>query len=67
MDLDQLRKELFQREYENNIRIAPHMVILNTQRFLEKQFRDCEKWTKELDKCPSYERLMKFYEFVKNS
>jgi len=65
MELDVLRRELTGRTYEDNIRIAPHMVVLNAERFLAKQFKDCDNWKKELDKCPSYDRLVLFYEAVK--
>ncbi|WP_409151785.1 DUF6965 family protein [Sphingobacterium sp. BS-2] len=67
MTLDELRRELLNRQYEDNIRIAPHMVVCNVERFLAKQFRDCDNWKKEIEKCPSYDRLILFYETVKNS
>lgn len=67
MTMDELRKELLNRKHGDNIRIAPHMVVCNVERFLAKQFRDCDSWKKEIEKCPSYDRLILFYESVKNS
>lgn len=67
MTLDELKNELLNRTFEDNIRIARHMVVCNAKRFLEKQFKDCEKWKKGLENCPSYDRLILFYEYVKNS
>jgi len=44
MTLDELRRELLNRQYEDNIRIAPHMVVCYAERFLAKQYRDCDNW-----------------------
>ncbi|MGX1639348.1 MULTISPECIES: DUF6965 family protein [Sphingobacterium] len=64
MTINELKNELLNRQYEDNIRIAPHIVVCNAERFLQKQFRDCANWKKDLDSCPSYDRLILFHKAV---
>lgn len=64
MTLAELEAALLNREFEDNIRIAPHMVVCNAQEFLTKQFADCQRWTKDITKCPAYGRLMLFHQAI---
>lgn len=62
MTVEELKAALLGKEYPDNIRIAPHMVVLNAANFLQVQFLECELWKKDIEKCPAYLRLVRFYE-----
>jgi len=64
MTLSELEAALLNKEFEDNIRIAPHMVVINAKEFLSKQFGDCQRWTKDITKCPAYGRLMLFHQAI---
>lgn len=67
MTIDELKEALLSKEYPENIRLAPHIVVGNAHNFLRIQFLECEMWKKDLVKCPAYERLVAFYEVTRSS
>ena len=65
MTIQELKDALLQKRYTAPIRLGAHAVIVeDVDKFLKVQFIECDNWKKDLDKCPAYERLMKFYEVV---
>ena len=65
MTIDELKAALLGKEYPDRVELGPHAVVIDAERFLLTQFIECEQWKKDIDKCPAYERLVKFYEVVK--
>lgn len=61
MTVQELKETLLGKEYTAPIRIGEHAVIIDVQRFLRIQFIECDRWKKEIEKCPAYERLMDFH------
>lgn len=65
MEIEELKRVLMGREYPEEVRIGPHQIVTNVKKFLSSSFRATEIWTRPMDKCPEYLRLMSFYEATK--
>lgn len=66
MTVEELKAALLNRAYQTPIRIDVHEEIENNvDRFLKIQFIECDQWSRDIEKCPAYRRLIKFYESTK--
>ncbi|MBP3942862.1 hypothetical protein J5U18_04670 [Sphingobacteriaceae bacterium WQ 2009] len=64
MTIEELKAELTNKSYPEEVRIAVDMVVTNVPHFLSASFAAAERWTKDLEKCPAWLRLQKFKEAV---
>ncbi|QBQ41240.1 hypothetical protein E2P86_08745 [Sphingobacterium psychroaquaticum] len=64
MSISELKSALLGQEYPSEVRINPDQVVTNVDLFLKTSFQMAEAWTKEIDKCPAYIRLVRFHEAV---
>lgn len=64
MTLDDLKNVLLGKTFPDNIQINPDTIVVDTNLFLTVQFIECENWKKEIEKCPAYVRLVRFYKAV---
>ncbi len=65
MEVEELRRVLMGKEYPDEVRIGPHQIVTDVKKFLGSSFRAIETWTRPIDKCPAYLRLLSFYEATK--
>ena len=65
MTVLELKEALQGKEFTAPVKLGAHMTVTNVDNFLRTQFLECDIWTKDIAKCPAYERLVKFYEVVK--
>lgn len=64
MTLDELKEALLNKDLPNNVKISADAVVVDVETFLRVQFIACDNWKKDIEKCPSYVRLVRFYEVV---
>lgn len=67
MTKEELKEELYSKTYPEEVRISVDQLVVDVPKFLNVAFIEVDKWTKELDKCPAWVRLMKFKEAVSKS
>ena len=48
------------------IKIAADMEVIDSDLFIQASFDAIQRWTKDLDKCPSYLRLLKLKEALES-
>lgn len=65
MTVLELKEALQGKEFTEPVKLGAHMTVTNVETFLRIQFIECEQWKKDIEKCPAYLRLVKFYEAVK--
>ncbi|WKK60034.1 MULTISPECIES: hypothetical protein [unclassified Sphingobacterium] len=65
MTLAELRAALLGKSFPESVQINSSSTVTESGKFLAIQFADCERWTRELEKCPAYIRLVQFYEATK--
>ncbi|MFZ4262933.1 DUF6965 family protein [Sphingobacterium sp. HJSM2_6] len=66
MSIEELKQELLGKTYPEKIVFGKHATVVDINKFLNTQFTSCANWTKEIDKCPSYLRLISFHEIIKS-
>ena len=64
MTIEELKSELLNRTYPEEVRISVDQVVVDTQKFLQVSFIEAELWQRELEKCPAWLRLLKFKEAI---
>lgn len=64
MTVEDLKNELFGRTFPDKVQINPDQIVVDVEQFLKVQFIECENWKKDIEKCPAYVRLMRFYDSV---
>lgn len=64
MTLDDLKNALQGKTFSNNIQINPDTTVVDATLFLRVQFIECDNWKKEIEKCPAYVRLVRFYNAI---
>lgn len=64
MTVEDLKNELYGKTFPERVQIGPDQVVLDVEKFLKIQFIECEQWKRDIEKCPAYVRLMRFYEAV---
>jgi len=62
MTLDELRQFFQSQDLPTELRIAPDMVVTDVEKFISISFLVADSWTRDLEKCPEYLRLIKFKE-----
>jgi hypothetical protein len=65
MNIDELKQELLGKIYPNEIQISKDQRVFDVDKFLKTQFIIIENWTRDIEKCPGYVRLLKFREAIK--
>jgi len=66
MTIEELQNALLNQTYPEKVQINSSSVVSDVKKFLSIQFAECERWPKELEKCPAYLRLLQFHEATKN-
>ncbi len=64
MTIDELKADLANRQFPGEVRIAVDMVVTDVPFFLSASFAAAERWTKDLEKCPAWIRLIHFKEAI---
>ncbi|WP_166785169.1 DUF6965 family protein [Sphingobacterium psychroaquaticum] len=64
MSIEELKKELLGKEFPSEVRIGPDQLVTNVELFLNTSFQMAAAWTKDIEKCPAYIRLVRFHEAV---
>jgi len=64
MTVEDLRNELYGRTFPKEVQINPDQAVVDVELFLHVQFLACDNWKKDITKCPSYVRLVRFWEAV---
>lgn len=64
MTLEELKEALQGKKFADNIQINADAIVVDTEKFLRVQFIECDNWKKDIEKCPAYVRLVRFYEAV---
>ncbi len=62
MTMDELQATLLGKTYPGIIQISADQTVTDAETFLKIQFIEMDLWTKEIEKCPAYLRLLKFYQ-----
>jgi hypothetical protein len=65
MTLEDLKNELHGRTFPKKVQISPDQIVVDVDKFLKVQFLSCESWSRDITKCPSYVRLIKFWDAIK--
>lgn len=65
MTLAELRAVLLGKSFTEPVQINSSSTVSEPDKFLAIQFADCERWSREIEKCPAYIRLVQFYEATK--
>lgn len=65
MTLEELKNKLQGKQFPNNVQIHPDTIVVDSETFLRVQFIACDNWKKDIEKCPAYIRLVRFYEATK--
>lgn len=65
MNIDELKQELLGKIYPSEVQISKDQRVFDVDKFLKTQFIIIENWTRDLEKCPGYVRLLKFREAIK--
>ncbi|WP_033562473.1 DUF6965 family protein [Sphingobacterium sp. SYP-B4668] len=60
MTLDELKQFFQAQDLPSELQIGPDMVVTEVDQFLRISFLVAEAWTRDLEKCPEYLRLIKF-------
>lgn len=66
MSIDELKVELLGKDYPEEVRIHVDQVVVDVPLFLKVSFIEAEQWTKDLEKCPGWVRLIRFKEAINN-
>jgi len=66
MTIEELKSELIGKTYTGDIQISIDQIVTDTENFLKIQFIEVDQWQKEIEKCPAYQRLLKFHAATKN-
>lgn len=64
MSIEELKAELLGKEYPDEVRIHVDQVVVDVPLFLRVSFIEAEQWTKDLEKCPGWVRLIRFKEAI---
>lgn len=64
MTVEDLKNELYGRTFPERVQINPDQIVVDVEKFLHVQFIECDNWKKDIEKCPAYVRLARFYEAV---
>lgn len=64
MRIEELKSELLGKTYPNEVRIHVDQVVVDVPLFLKVSFIEAEQWTRDLEKCPGWVRLIRFKEAV---
>lgn len=67
MTVEELKKALQGKTFTAPVELEPHMIVTDVEQFLRIQFIEVDLWKKDIEKCPAYLRLVKFYEAVKSN
>lgn len=67
MTKEELKEELYSKTYPEQVRISVDQLVSDVPKFLRVSFIEVDKWSKELDKCPAWVRLLKFKEAVSST
>jgi len=65
MTIEELKSELLGKSYPERVQISPEQVVVDAETFLKIQFIEVDAWTKDIEKCPAYIRLLKFRDAVR--
>jgi len=60
MSIDELKAELLGKSYPSEVQINIDQVVIDVPLFLRVSFIEAELWTKDLEKCPGWIRLIRF-------
>ena len=61
MTVEELRIALLGKTYPDPVQISADQRVADADTFLKIQFIEVGLWTREIEKCPAYLRLLKFY------
>lgn len=64
MTIEELKQELLGKEYPETVQIYVDQKVTDVPKFLHVSFIELEKWTKDIEKCPAYVRLIRFRDAV---
>lgn len=64
MSIEELKNELLGKSYPDKVQINIDQIVVDVPLFLRVSFIEAEQWTKDLEKCPGWVRLMRFKEAV---
>ena len=67
MTVDDLKNELHGRTFPDKVQISEDQIVIDVENFLKVQFIECDQWTRDITKCPAYNRLLKFWEAIKEA
>ena len=60
MTIEELKQDLLGKTYPNEVQIFVDQLVTDVPKFLRVSFIELEKWTKDIEKCPAYVRLIRF-------
>ncbi|MVZ67372.1 hypothetical protein GQF61_16075 [Sphingobacterium sp. DK4209] len=66
MTIAELQSALLNQTHPESVQINSSSIVSDVKKFLTIQFAECERWPKEIEKCPAYQRLLQFHEATKN-
>lgn len=62
MSIEELKAELLGKSYPDEVRIYVDQLVVDVPLFLRVSFIELDQWTKDIEKCPAWVRLMRFKE-----
>ncbi|NQD72257.1 hypothetical protein HP439_16145 [Sphingobacterium shayense] len=65
MTIEELRIALLGKTYPDPVQISADQRVTDAENFLKIQFIEVDLWTREIEKCPAYLRLLKFFNATK--
>lgn len=67
MSIEELKAELLGKSYPEEVRIYVDQLVVDVPLFLKVSFIELDQWTKDIEKCPAWVRLMRFKEAVSSA
>lgn len=67
MSIEELKSELLGKSYPEKVQINVDQIVVDVPLFLKVSFIEAEQWTKDLEKCPGWVRLIRFKEAISNN
>lgn len=67
MSIEELKAELLGKTYPEKVQINEDQIVIDVPKFLKVSFIEAEQWTRDLEKCPGWVRLIRFKEAINPS
>lgn len=64
MTVEELKQKLADITCPDNVQISPDQIVLEQERFIRTSFYVVEHWHGDIQKCPEWLRLLKYWDAI---